>query len=408
MPSLRSQHPLWTSNLAALSADEIAGHMVEARHVVGLLQGELNRRAVQGSNVEEIDKRLESTVKRLSQKGLQGPDEQRLADLVEDRQNIHAISDQTKPTIQNLLTFVWLTDQLTTSAHTALLYIAFSKSSLIRATIDEKSTMIRVLRDRNDLVSNMVLNRVQPQSMPSEDLKSNTLQDDESWIDMVISEENDIGTMLKILVLWGGKGIPSYLITSGNVVGEPLQMEPPPILEGTCTPKECLLELSKHRAINISIDSSLEESYTVSDAIQQRIEALGVTNSLKTFALTVLINRLRITVGVAIIAHTQGDEKASIRWEEVRDACRSSDWKEGYGDMIINLSLSEIAYRSGNNDEGDALLQEAIRIYQETGQQYYTGHGTTWPTKVLVWLSSWFSTHPNKKRRALRTEFGYT
>ncbi|KAI1347243.1 hypothetical protein F5Y01DRAFT_318980 [Xylaria sp. FL0043] len=678
MPSLPVTNTLWAIDLTSLSIGELTGYLIEARYIQGLLQSELQRRASKADYTRFVE-RLDYTETRLCQNTPLPEDNQRLEDLAKDRESIYTLQDISKQ--WNLehtgFAFVWLIEQLTTSAHAALLYVAFSKTSLIRTTVNEKSAIIKMLYDRKNVI------------LPSQLTASPMLpriQDNESWVEDILSGKNPIGNILKILVLWGGINVPSCLlnnITCSSFIwgpdGEPLPTDPPPSILGNYASKQYILELSKRKVIDISIDSSLEESYTVPARIRQLVRSHGVSSSLRVFALMMVMHSfpkhqhlvplhysilakkllpifqymlrsvgdiwesltvaqtvqtieaclsasyfygtawkheilskiqlilspltylygklmlrelvlsrivdrlpadtddrlalltkligtdkrsnaytgevmmfrallrqdkqdfagafdilssykaqdegavstfeqiqldeiylrsckllryqgrfsesesrfveflskpgnkllgridshlaavqcelgrpdkaiqtleyelevrnlrdasngrnpirinialgeahvmaglrwgavqhfysasqifasvsealhktslarvgkiylLRITVATSMISHVQGDDAEAYKgWNKVQEASRDCGWKEGHSDLVAKLSLSEIAYRSGDNFQGDTLLQDAIRIYKRTGQQYYfTGHGTLWPNIILV------------------------
>ncbi|KAI1438121.1 hypothetical protein GGR50DRAFT_705795 [Xylaria sp. CBS 124048] len=725
MPSLPSQHPLWTRDLTSLPKDELTGYMIEARHIVALVQGELCRRSGQtgmgnsrlhprsGNREASNDSRtivakLESTATQLRRGVPIESETKRLEELVADRLMVPTLTTQPLA-IQNLLALTWLTDRLTTPVHTALLYTTFSKTCLVKTNPTERSTIIKVLCDRQDLVAAVPLTRTtRLYALP-------TLRSEDAWLDVIVSFDNDVGNMLRLLVLWGGVSIPSYMLNNLKTQspvwgpdGEAVQMEAPrSVFYGTYTTKDSLLELSKRQIITIHVNRSLEESYTVSERVQQKVQALEMSTSLKTFALMVPVHlfpkhrafmpthydplatllmpplihalqylddkavieslttcqlvqvaeacfsasyfhgsewkrrtlsrahlvlspfayltsklllrdltvsrttdelpedalnrldmltalagtdkrwnahkgelamfkallyqdkqdfassfqllsscaplnvhsvshleklqldqvyfrcgkllryqgsfaaaetqfvellckpgstvgghigshlaavrselgkstqaiqglehelkemycelglaqdrgfinlkaalgeshamaglgascpesaavhfrkalavfdqihtaisesplgrsekmiRLRITASAAMVFHAQGQvEQAALGWQAVHEACRNCGWREGHGDMIASLSLSEIAYRAGKIPQGDDLLNEAIRLYKESGHQYYfTGHGSLWPARMLASLTSWFLEKSDARRGELLDTF---
>ncbi|KAI1462863.1 hypothetical protein F4805DRAFT_409542 [Annulohypoxylon moriforme] len=117
----------------------------------------------------------------------------------------------------------------------------------------------------------------------------------------------------------------------------------------------------------------------------------------------------RIVAAKAIMSHTQGAfTEAWAYWEQVRAASRNCGWKVGHSDMITSLSMCEIAYRFSDDQQADLLLEQALTIYEKTGQQYFfTGHGTVWPNLVLESLQSYFETSGGKQRCDLLSKFSW-
>lgn len=91
------------------------------------------------------------------------------------------------------------------------------------------------------------------------------------------------------------------------------------------------------------------------------------------------MNYVRIRVSIAIIEHLRGSLGCALeRWNEAQEASRK-DWPEGYTDVVINYSKSELRYRLGHSDHGRELEQAAIDLYQMTGRQYhFTFLGSIW------------------------------
>lgn len=289
MPSLTSPNPLWALDLTALSIDEINGHLIEARHVLGFLQAELTCR----THRSQIDaENIANTEKRLHASGLVAVDQKRPADLAEDRQAIYASTSPLDRAEKNALReFALLVGQLITPGHTALAYVTFSKSILMGSNINEKSMIIKSLYGRRDRLSNSIQNQLLTSPLSEITPCQNH---DEYWINVVLSN----GTMLKILVLCGGKNIPSCLLLRASAVsltwgcdGEVLPSNAlPPVFANAENSRECLHELSKRKAISISINSFQEEYYTVFEKLQQRIETAGLTSALKALALMLVMH----------------------------------------------------------------------------------------------------------------------
>ncbi|KAI0399028.1 hypothetical protein F4802DRAFT_72724 [Xylaria palmicola] len=282
MPSLTSRNPIWTLDVEALSNDDILGRLIEARHIVGMLQAELLRREnpTARDQLEHTVNRLESTAKRLDKLGLKEQEKSRLAELAKDREDHRTIN----PAIMSTpIATSWLMDQLASPEHTNLFYLTFSKSLVARMKVEERGMIIKTLCERQDLVF---------QYMPTP--RNNKTV----GLDRVFSGDDDINTMLKMLVLWGGKYVPWSLfknMTGKSFIwgsnGEMLEIDAP--LSPFRNPHmfhQHLIGLSRLGVVDICINSSLEESYTISTTAQQRIKALKIESGLKTAAVTILMH----------------------------------------------------------------------------------------------------------------------
>ncbi|KFA80735.1 hypothetical protein S40288_11671 [Stachybotrys chartarum IBT 40288] len=91
-------------------------------------------------------------------------------------------------------------------------------------------------------------------------------------------------------------------------------------------------------------------------------------------------NLFVVRSGVAIVHHIAGNfQEADAAWKSAQQAAEALCKKPGYAAMIVLYSRSQIAYHL-QSEEAQSLNDEAKRLWQEVGRQFYfTGLGTIWP-----------------------------
>lgn len=301
---------------STLTTGEIVGHMIEARHIIGLLQAELHFRSsgAESEMVVTAATGLSQAAKRIAEGSLSDLDTVRLEELQAD--------EKSKPDEKNLTSysaFAWLMSYLIGPECTRFFYLTFSKSRRSASALYERCRILfKILNGQCPIAP-----EYEPLLSRGNNIGTLTFlsRDNNVGTMPLVSRGDNIGTMLKLLVLWGGENIPSCFVNSleseSYIWGpgdEPLCIEAPQsIFQGQVflsrlsdqtkdkireanlelyskyAPKEYILELSKRKAVIVSVKTSAnsppEEFYTVPDEIQQQVRKVELPNSLKTFAL---------------------------------------------------------------------------------------------------------------------------
>lgn len=292
MASLIGTSPFWKMDPSTLTTGEIVGHMIEARHIIGLLQAELHFRSsgAESEMVVTAATGLSQAAKRIAEGSLSDLDTVRLEELQAD--------EKSKPDEKNLTSysaFAWLMSYLIGPECTRFFYLTFSKSRRSASALYERCRILfKILNGQCPIAP-----EYEPLLSRGNNIGTLTFlsRDNNVGTMPLVSRGDNIGTMLKLLVLWGGENIPSCFVNSleseSYIWGpgdEPLCIEAPQsIFQGKYAPKEYILELSKRKAVIVSVKTSAnsppEEFYTVPDEIQQQVRKVELPNSLKTFAL---------------------------------------------------------------------------------------------------------------------------
>jgi tetratricopeptide (TPR) repeat protein len=92
------------------------------------------------------------------------------------------------------------------------------------------------------------------------------------------------------------------------------------------------------------------------------------------------IMNFNVRMGMAQIAHRQGKwSEARVMWERAWCSCQSFGWENGFLEMIVTLSLSDVDSHLGEHENASALQAKGISIFKRKGRQYFfVGLGTSW------------------------------
>ncbi|KAI1382599.1 uncharacterized protein F4822DRAFT_423434 [Hypoxylon trugodes] len=92
------------------------------------------------------------------------------------------------------------------------------------------------------------------------------------------------------------------------------------------------------------------------------------------------MNHLSVLLGLAMVNHLEGQMDSALgAWQEAL-AVSQRYLPQGYTDMVICYSTSELEVRRGATVRSDILESQAREFFVRTGRQYhFTGLGTIWP-----------------------------